>query len=340
MAINLIGFIPGVGPTAAFTPGPSTPAPWNVNHTGATDGTGPSTATRNMAEIYNRFFLQQAAVIQQSGLAIDNDNWAQLAAAIQKIANDAASAVAVPQATVVGLFRNLKSSATGLSANVSTSADEIVLKSAGNAYITRRAFASVVNCSANGKNGLSTAPGVPLAINQWYAVYAGFDGAADCGWIDPSPTAPTVPAGVTHLARVGWIRTDATANKYPLSFIQYGDIVKYKPAAGSNLTILPAAATGVAGTFGGAPAAVAWSAFAPSTAVQLGVHMYSGPGVAIQVTSSTVSGTAGYQGLFTAVPSPGTAAQLSDIPIESSNIYYAASGAAATLYVSGWRDNL
>jgi hypothetical protein len=334
--MDLINHIPGVGPTGAVNPGATTPAPYNVPQVGAVDGLGPGTATKNMAEIYNRDLLWRRALIAASGLAFDPTNWVQEVQALQLLV----AAATVPQATVVGLFRNLKSSATGLNANVSTSADEIVLKSAGNAYIIRRAFASVVNCSANGKNGLSTAPGVPLAINQWYAVYAGFDGAADCGWIDPSATAPTVPAGVTHWARVGWIRTDATANKYPLSFIQYGEIVKYKPAAGSNLTILPTAATGVAGTFGGAPSAVAWGAFAPPTAVQIGAHMYSGPGVAIQVSSSTVSGTAGYQGLFTAVPSPGTAAQLSDIPIESSNIYYASSGAAATLYISGWRDNL
>jgi len=99
--MNLISHIPGVGPTAAFNPGPSTPAPWNVPHTGATDGTGPASATKNMAEIYNRLLLQMAATIQVSGLAIDNNNWAQLAEAVSKIADDAAAAAATPDATDV-----------------------------------------------------------------------------------------------------------------------------------------------------------------------------------------------------------------------------------------------
>ena len=92
--MNLIGHIPGVGPTAPFSPGPTTPAPWNMAHTGATDGTGPATATKNMAEIYNRLLLQDAALIQASGLAIDNDNWAQKAQAVVAIAQTAAAASA------------------------------------------------------------------------------------------------------------------------------------------------------------------------------------------------------------------------------------------------------
>lgn len=84
--MDLISFIPGVGPTALFSPGPTTPAPFNVNHRGATDGTSPQTATNNMAEIYNRVLLQIAATISASGISIDNDNWAQLPDAIKALA--------------------------------------------------------------------------------------------------------------------------------------------------------------------------------------------------------------------------------------------------------------
>ncbi|MDP3228529.1 MAG: hypothetical protein Q8N13_11210 [Acidovorax sp.] len=95
--MNLISHIPGVGPTALFNPGVATPAPWNVAHTGATDGSGPATATKNMAEIYNRLLLQVAATIQKSGLAIDNTNWTQLAEAVSLIAASAAAAAAPKQ---------------------------------------------------------------------------------------------------------------------------------------------------------------------------------------------------------------------------------------------------
>lgn len=104
--MNLIGHIPGVGPTALFNPGVATPAPWNVAHTGATDGTGPANATKNMAEIYNRMLLQVAATIQQAGLAIDNTNWAQLPAAIVAITQKELATVAVPAGDIHLFARN------------------------------------------------------------------------------------------------------------------------------------------------------------------------------------------------------------------------------------------
>ncbi len=87
--MDLVTFIPGVGATAAFTPGANTPAPFNVSHTGLTDGTSPATASSNMAEIYNRLLLQVASTIVHAGLTIDNTNWTQLSIAVQAIANNA-----------------------------------------------------------------------------------------------------------------------------------------------------------------------------------------------------------------------------------------------------------
>jgi hypothetical protein len=84
--MDLISYIPGVGATASISPGPTTPAPYNVNHTGATDGSSPQTATLNMAEMYNRLFLEQLALIDSSGIGIDHNNWAQLPAAVRAIA--------------------------------------------------------------------------------------------------------------------------------------------------------------------------------------------------------------------------------------------------------------
>ena len=80
--MDLITHIPGISVSAPFTPGLNTPSPWNVSHTGLTDGTSPNNATKNMAEIYNRELLARASVIQMAGLTIDNANWAQLAQAI------------------------------------------------------------------------------------------------------------------------------------------------------------------------------------------------------------------------------------------------------------------
>jgi hypothetical protein len=97
--LDLASFIPGIGPTAAFTPGPDTPAPFNVSHTGLTDGTSPSTASLNQAEVYNRLLLQIASVIVTSGLTIDNNNWAQLPAAIQAMISSAGYVLSSTYAT-------------------------------------------------------------------------------------------------------------------------------------------------------------------------------------------------------------------------------------------------
>lgn len=83
--MDLINHIPGVANSGIFLPGANTPAPWNVPHVGAVDGTSPLDATRNMAEIYNRMLLEFAAIVQAAGLAIDHANWTQAAQAIQSM---------------------------------------------------------------------------------------------------------------------------------------------------------------------------------------------------------------------------------------------------------------
>lgn len=89
--MDLASFIPGIGPTASFTPGASTPPPFNVSHTGLTDGTGPTTASNNMAEIYNRLLLNVAATVVAAGLPLDQNNWAQLPQAVTALVNQALS---------------------------------------------------------------------------------------------------------------------------------------------------------------------------------------------------------------------------------------------------------
>lgn len=90
--MDLASFIPGIGPTATFSPGATTPPPFNVTHLGLTDGTGPTTASNNMAEVYNRLLLNVAATISAAGLTIDNNNWTQLPAAVKAIADASVSA--------------------------------------------------------------------------------------------------------------------------------------------------------------------------------------------------------------------------------------------------------
>jgi hypothetical protein len=95
--MDLVTHISGVAPTTSFSPGASTPAPFNVPHTGLVDGLGPGSASKNMAELYNRDLLWRRAMIAVAGLSFDPTNWVQEVAAIQAIAAAAAAAVVPPQ---------------------------------------------------------------------------------------------------------------------------------------------------------------------------------------------------------------------------------------------------
>lgn len=92
--MDLLNHIAGVGPTGAVNPGATTPAPYNTPHVGGIDGVGPGTATKNMAEIYNRDLLWRRALIAEAGLAFDPTNWVQEVQAIKLLISLVGSAYA------------------------------------------------------------------------------------------------------------------------------------------------------------------------------------------------------------------------------------------------------
>lgn len=246
---------------------------------------------------------------------------------------------------VLGAFRNLAASATGASASVTVTADELVVENSSHAYMTLRSVSLTINTAVSGKNGLSTGT---LAANTWYAVFAGYDGSANCGWIDPSAASPTVPSGVTHYGRVGWIRTDGTGNKYPFAFQQRGRRVEYKPASATNLTYYPQMASSVAGTAIGATTTT-WSSgistanYFPSTAAAIKAFVFGGNGLC------AVSDTTLYQGAgwTSSAPMPFSSegntandkvvAEFIGLP---SNLYIAGNAGNPSLWALGWDDNL
>ena len=172
------------------------------------------------------------------------------------------------QAVGAGLARNLAASATGLTASVSASADELVVANAQNRYRTLRSINVTVNSASVGANGLDSGT---LAANTWYALWVIWNGTAAAGLLSLSATAPTLPAGYTHKARVGWIRTDGTVNKYPLAFVQFGRDVAYRVKAGSNVAAMPAMVIGNAPTW--TPIGV--DPFVPPTAQKIKVMLGS-----------------------------------------------------------------
>lgn len=248
---------------------------------------------------------------------------------------------------VQGAFKNLAASATGTSANVSVTADEVCLQAAAGTYYTARTVSLTIAGTSTGANGLDTGS---LATSTWYSVWVIYNGTTVAGLLSTSATSPTMPSGYTYKTRVGWIRTDGTANKYPLGFKQYGRRVQYVVASGSNVTALPIVISGVQGN-ALTPTWVAGSvsAFVPTTASAIRL-LFSGVG---DSGSAIVAPNNSYGGRGSATNPPWFALNgaqdtyggiysltLTDMLLESTNIYFASSGSTNKLQTIGWEDNL
>lgn len=244
-------------------------------------------------------------------------------------------------ASIQGAFKNLAASSTGLSANVSVSADEIAVEDASNNYKTLRTVALTIAGTAVGANGLDAGT---LAASTWYSLWVIWNGTTTAGLMSLSATAPTLPGGYTHKARIGWIRTDGTANKYPLGFKQFGRTVQYVVSAGSNVAAMPQMASGSAGSLT-TYASVGISAFTPPTASRIrGV-------LAIGDLGGGMVAPNGSYGVYNSTSNPPPCGAnfsanasgnrfMFDFALESTNIYWAAFNQPGQLYCFGWEDNL
>lgn len=239
---------------------------------------------------------------------------------------------------------NLRASASGTSAQVPITADRTCLENAAGKLLALRNVNVTVNTATVGVNGLDTGA---LAASTWYSKWVISNGTDVAGLISLSADAPMLPAGYTFKKRTGWIRTDASANKYPLRFSQVGSKVSYSPRAGSNLTGIRAVAQGIAGSV----ATPTWVAVSvadavPSTAVSVDVQaILNGTNSSITVAPSNQYGSLG----SSANPPPiqiqpsasGTLyAWLVNMHLESMSIYWASASAGNALFIGGWEDSL
>jgi hypothetical protein len=243
--------------------------------------------------------------------------------------------------SVVGLFSNLKAYATGLSSIVTVTADEIVVENVSNSYKTLRAVSLSIAGTSVGANALDA--GV-IAINAWYSLWVIWNGTTTAGLMSLSATAPALPSGYTHKARIGWVRTDGTANKYPLGFKQFGRRVQYVVSSVSNLIALPVIASGTNGNLSTPTwVSIATSNVLPTTSSYI-----------VVVLSTTGSGNINLApnnsyGSHTSATNPPALSTVAaagpvyvmngGITLESVNIYIA-SAAPSVVQVLGWEDNL
>ncbi len=247
---------------------------------------------------------------------------------------------------LAGTASALKASATGTNATVSVSADAICVKDSAGRQKVIGPVALSINSVAVGANGLDTGA---LAASTWYSVWVIWNGATPAGLLSLSATAPTLPAGYTHKARVGWIRTDATANKWPLAFRQAGKSVAYVVAPGTNVTALRAMASGPQGSVAAPPSyvAVAVGAFIPPTAVKIALTLtgYFSSSSAIAAPNPHhygVTPTANNAAPLS-ISQASTATHLAatgEFVLESPNVYFASTGNPTALLCNGWEDEL
>jgi hypothetical protein len=262
-------------------------------------------------------------------------------------------------ALVRGLFNALYVTATGVDPNVTVQAAEMVLKD-GNGHVAVIANVNLVGSTgvqgsaAKGLNSLDTGTFQP---NTWYSIWVVYNPSVGAGLLfSVSGTAPTFPSGYTYYTRVGWMRTDSTTNCRPLSFQQKGAEVRYKVAAGSNVSAMPILASGAAGDCT-VPTWVAlnWSAFAPPTTVDLKLLTGSnGNSCTVMVAPNNLFGAWNSISNLPPVMHSNVGSYLftdDEIAVESNNIYWASnagaqpptpgtSGNSGILCVMGWTDNI
>ena len=246
---------------------------------------------------------------------------------------------------IAGSHSNLKLSANGTTAAVAITADAVCVKDSNFIQKVLNVISLSASIAASGVNGLDT--GVSAA-NTWYSVWVIWNGTTTASLLSLSATAPTMPVGYTHKARVGWIRSDSTANKFPLGFIQFGKKVQYVSATGTNVPILPIMASGVAGTY--TLTAITWAAVAtanyiPPTAGMIKLNISRTRNTGSAFAAVAVAPNTSYQGNQSTNPGFFDQANVNSwgnteisMITESANIQWASSAAGGAIACIGWED--
>jgi hypothetical protein len=241
---------------------------------------------------------------------------------------------------IQGQFKNLKISALGATnPSAILTADEVTLENTSNVYFIARSLNLTINSTTSGANGLDAGS---VAASTWYSVWAiAKPDTTVAGLLSLSTTAPTMPSGYTFKARLGWVRTDGTGNKYLLQTLQYGAQAQYVVTSGTNVAAMPTLASGAAGNS------------ATPTWVSVGVSTFVPPTTASIVVSGASTGSNliaapnNSYGVLGSTTNPAPIANNSastvittSLVLESTDIYWANGGAGAAIYCFGWKDNL
>ena len=242
-----------------------------------------------------------------------------------------------------GSALNWKASATGASAIIVCTADQIVVAdNSGNAILVSPVINNI-NTAAAAAAALSGMASGPTVANTTYNIFVWHNptSGVTVATGDISATAPTPPAaGYTHWARRGTFRTDATANKFPLSFIALGDKTQLDPGTGKNITDLVQLAT-AGGTIG--VTSVPINNIVPLTAISIDLVLGgNATGASLAAAAMPRASSANLQ-MGIVLPSGAAGSSKGSFLLAESVIYWLTAftgGGSIRLYCAGWEDAL
>lgn len=235
-----------------------------------------------------------------------------------------------------GVFSNL-SIATSGTLTYSLTANYISLSNTLQAKLFN-SIGLAGNISTSGANGLDSGA---VANNTWYSVWViGTPAGATASLLSTSATTPLMPTGYTYKSRVGWLRTNGSAQFR--GSIQKGNRAQWVVSGGEQLQTI---VTGVVGSVA-VPTYVAQStaAYAPTTAASIEL-MLTGLVTSISAAAPNASygayNSAGNQPpLMNVCFNDNCQATVASFMLQTAQVFYASDNANNYLKAVGWVDNL
>lgn len=304
---------------------------------GGTDNALPMTSLR-VLQAFTKFFVQASETVF-GGARLASQTMAN--AGLDDVCMMTALKTAKAAPSVRGASGNLRLSTSGTTAIVSITADQLTLQGASGAASSIKLLNLTASTALVGAGGLDTGSIAPNTLYSVWVIYNPVSGEL-AGLLSTGSVPPTLPwSGDIRYARVGWVKTDSSAGRFPIAMTQAGGAVQLK----TPLLL----ASGVQGGAQNPASYVAVSVLnvVPSTAFAIccTAHNLNG-GVGVVVAPNPSYGgfdsTTNLPPIAISAPA-GVSLNLNATArmlLESTNIYYASGSNTGSLVVTGWEDNL
>lgn len=243
---------------------------------------------------------------------------------------------------VPAVFKNL-SIKVATNTTVTVAADFVTVTD-GTSYITVPVSAT---CNLGAAGAVNELDAGTIAAATWYSMWVIYNGTTVGTLASLSATGPTMPAGYTFKARVGWVRTAAAVAQL-LGTWQYGRQAQYVVGL-AQTTVIPNIANGPAGTPG--PTTTVWatpsvSNFVPTTATAISVllhNKYNGLAIADNVQVAPNNSYGGSQSTnppWASLSVTNAVTVTIRMVLEATTIAWASNANGGAIYATGWEDNI